>query len=156
MRWYHITEEKDKKIINRLEYSHSIESIALPMKKPLSERVFEGMMYEEQYGNRQGQRTDLSLRENSHEVMGRTDKNIAEKFAVGSEWTYRLAKKVMEKGTFELIKAMDAGLPVYLAATVAEQSHELQRRILNLSRKEIIAYVKEKTMDINKSSFKVT
>jgi DNA-binding transcriptional regulator YdaS (Cro superfamily) len=142
VRWYHLTEEKDKKIICRLEGNHPTADVALPSEKSFSERVFEAMSYEAELGNRRGKRTDLLLRENSHEVFGRTDKEVAKKFSIGSEWTYRLAKKVMQKGTFELIKAMDNGLSVSSAAVLAEEPHEQQRRILNLTKKEILTYAR--------------
>src|SRR5271154_354905 len=64
VRWYHLTEEKDEKIIQRLEKELPMKTLNTPPRtdKPLSERVFEAMAYEEKQGNRQGQRTDLPPR----------------------------------------------------------------------------------------------
>jgi hypothetical protein len=118
--------------------------------KPYSQKVFEAMTYEKQHcGHRQGQRTDLPLRENSHEVTGRTDIYLVETFDLGSEWQYRQGKKVMQQGVFELIQAMDDGLAVYLAAVLTEHSREEQHSLFREKTPEEIrvyalAMIKEK------------
>ena len=63
-------------------------------KKPFSQWIFEAMEYEKQFlDQRQGQRTDRTLREKSHEVKGRSDTSLTTLFDVGSEWKYRKGKK---------------------------------------------------------------
>lgn len=112
--------------------------------KPYSQKVFEAMEYEKQHcRHRQGQRTDRPLRENFHEVEGRTDHYLVEKFHLGCERAYRWGKTVMQNGVFELIQAMDDGLPVYLAATLAELSQKEQQSLFQeKSREEILRYAR--------------
>ena len=110
--------------------------------KPYSQKVFEAMTYEKLHcGHRQGQRTDLSLRENSHEVEGRTDIYLVKEFDLGSEWQYRQGKKVMQNGVFALIQAMDDWLPVYLAATLADLSKKEQQGLFQEKNREEILTV---------------
>ena len=49
----------------------------------------------------------------------------------------------MLDGIFELIKAMDNWLPVYLAAALTQYPREKQRWIFTLAQKEIRAYAQE-------------
>jgi DNA-binding XRE family transcriptional regulator len=158
VRRYHLTEEKDEEIILRLEKGLPVTVLNTPpcTDKLLSELVYEAMMLEkEKYGNRQGERTDLPLRQNFDEVAenrmnkslfkGRTDEEAAKTVGI-SRTKYRQAKKVLLYGSFELIKAMDDWLAAYLAAALATYSVEKQQWILNLPREEIIAYAKGKQL----------
>ena len=109
-----------------------------------SEKVRQAMNYEKQYGKRQGQRNDLKLCENSHKVNWRTDHEIAKLFQIGSEWTYRQAKKVITKGIPELIDRMNQKkLKVWVLAILSGCSPDEQRENLCKTDKEIIAYVKQ-------------
>ena len=91
-------------------------------------RSQEAMAYEKQHcSHRQGQRTDRQLRENFHEVKGRTDIYLVKKFHLGCAREYRWGKTVMQNGVFALIQAMDDWLPVYLAATLADLSRKEQQ-----------------------------
>lgn len=59
-------------------------------------------------GTRQGQRTDLVENSTKFE-KGRTDEIAANGGGFGSKDTYRAAQKVVQKGTPELVQAMDEG-----------------------------------------------
>lgn len=154
VRWYQLTEEKDMEIIRRLEKFSLPEQIGIsfPVKKLLSERVFEAIAHEERWGNRQGQRNDLHFVTNCDEVpkignnpclfKGRADVQAAKNVGL-NRTQYRDAKKVLLKGSFELIKAMDEWLKPYQAVKLTRYSLEKQQWILNLTRQEIIDYIKK-------------
>ena len=110
--------------------------------KPFSQKVFEAMEYEKQHcSHRQGQRTDRQLRENFHEVKGRTDIYLVKKFHLGCAREYRWGKTVMQNGVFALIQAMDDWLPVYLAATLADLSRKEQQGLFQEKNREEILTV---------------
>lgn len=87
----------------------------------VSERVAIAKAVEAEFGKRQGQRTDLrdenqggllgeELVDNYPQVeSGKTRELVARKAGFGSEFTYRNAKTVVEKGTPELVEAVDQG-----------------------------------------------
>lgn len=143
IRWYYFIDKIDEKIKRRIEEGASSPTkLSIPEKK-LSQRVFEAIEYENQLGSRQGKRNDLQLRLHSNEVQGRTAKNIANKFQIDSEWSYRQAKKVLLMGCYELIQEMDNGMAVSLAAKIARYPHKKQRLLLTMHYSEIIFYIKE-------------
>jgi len=78
-----------------------------------SERVAIGKAVEEVLGERRGgdRRSEESSVENStnENYVKRTDQIAAEKAGFGNKDTYRQAKTVTEKGTGELVEAMDTG-----------------------------------------------
>ncbi len=103
-----------------------------------SERVEIGRTIEAEIGNRQGERTDLGdeagddreLPQNLAEVLpGKETRDIAaEKAGFGNRETYRQAAKVVDKGTPELVKAMDDGLAPSTAAKLAELPKSEQKK----------------------------
>lgn len=167
VRWYKLTEEKDMDMIRRLEKSALPEQMdtSFPIKKLLSERVFEAMAQEERLGKRQGQRNDLYFVPNNDEVpqnannvclfKGRTDVQVARDIGL-NRTQYRDAKKVLLKGSFELIKAMDEWLKPYQAVKLTRYSLEKQHWILSLTRQEIMDYIKEKSSAVSKSAIEAT
>ena len=71
-------------------------------------------------GTRQGQRTDLKddeLGENFPEVVGRTSEVAAEAGGFGNRKTYEQAKSVVDDGSSETVKAMNAGQVAISAAS---------------------------------------
>ena len=82
-----------------------------------SERVAIGKTLEAEIGGRQGTRTDLELRRNCGEVAGRTVDVAAQKAGFGSAETYERAKSVIDRGSPELVQAMDSGDVSIHAAT---------------------------------------
>lgn len=144
IKWYQLMEFEYIQIKQAWKDSVANAIHLISNKASFSEKIKQAMEYERDLGLRQGKRTDLTLRENSHEVSGRTDEIVVKLFDIGSAWTYRQAKKVILKGCPELIQAMDAGLAVYLAAGLTRYPPEKQRWILSLSKKEVIAYAKGK------------
>ncbi|MER2527353.1 MAG: ParB N-terminal domain-containing protein, partial [Candidatus Competibacter denitrificans] len=105
-----------------------------------SERVAIGLAVEAELGKRQGQRTDLAhdsqtgmfaeLPVNLREVKSKETSEVAAKKAgYGSEKTYRDAKTVVQKGSPELIEAMDKGdIAISTAAKLADQPPEIQQQ----------------------------
>jgi hypothetical protein len=171
VRWYELTEEKDRDMIERLEKGLPSKMSDELLKKPekcLSERVHEAMILEKaHYGNRQGQRSDQHFVINSDEVdskagqskilktskavKGRTDEAVAKKFGF-NRTEYRDAKTVLLKGVPELIQAMDEGLKPYRAVKLTRYSREKQRWILSLSREEIMTYTNTTSKRQNKGN----
>ena len=147
VRWYQLVPQVDSRVKLRINGKTVLTAVGQPNlsdSRPFSQRVFEAMAYEEKYlKQRQGQRTDLQLRENSHEVGGRTDRYLVTTFLLGSEWNYRKAKKVMQGGIFELIQSMDDWLPISLAVALTLHSREEQEKIFKEKTKdEVIAYAR--------------
>jgi len=101
-----------------------------------SERVAIGKALEAELGNRQGQRTDVELRENFPEVeQGRTEEIAARKAGFGNYKTYEQAKKVVDHGAPELVEAMDSGdVSIHAASIIATQPPERQAEIVKTSR----------------------
>ncbi len=144
VKWHYFMGKIDEKIKRRIEEGASSTNQSIKnIQKSLSQRVFEAIEHEKQLGNRQGQRNDLSLRLNSNEVQERTAKNVAKLFQLNSEWAYRQAKQVLQRGCYELIQAMDNGLAISVAAKIACYSHKKQRWLLSLSHPEMVTYIKE-------------
>ena len=110
----------------------------------VSERVAIGKALEEQVGNRQGQRTDLELVQNSAQVAGEKTRELAAKQAgFGSHYTYDQAKKVVETGAPELVDAMDRGdVSVSAAAQLLSLDAEQQAEIVELPADERKAAIK--------------
>lgn len=112
----------------------------------ISERVAIGLEIEKRLGNRQGQRTDLELRQNFAEVpKGQRGLDVAAKKAgFHNPETYRQTKKVTEQGVPDLINKMDDGtVSISVAATVAEQPPEKQKEIAAQGKKEILEAAKK-------------
>ena len=145
VKWYQLMEDDYHKIKEEIkEKFHYTFNTDDGTSSSFSEIMKKAMEYEKQLGKHQGRRTDL-LREHSHEVLvGRTERHVAQLFHLGSEWTYRQAKKVMTTGIPELIKRLDQKhLKISVAAILARCSPEEQRAILLKSDKEIVVWVKE-------------
>ena len=101
------------------------------------ERVAIGEAIEAELGSRQGQRTDVELRENIPEVGARTTEIAAEKAGFGNRKTYEQAKKVVQSAEPEVAAAMDSGdLSISAAAVVADEPPEEQKRIVEMPKPE--------------------
>jgi hypothetical protein len=165
--WHQLIDQADTRVRRRLDESApTVHDSVRPVKKMLSERVYEAMMLEQtQCSGRQGQRTDLHFVPNYDEVTKnaddqgllkrRTDEKAAKQAGM-SRTKYRNAKKVLLKGTPELIQAMDEWLKPYRAVVLTQYSREKQQWILSLTRKEIIAYVKGEFPVIHPSPVNIT
>ena len=104
-----------------------------------SERVAIGAALEAEVGSRQGERTDLELRENFPEVPpgSRTAEIAAHMAGFGNRKTYEQAKRVVERAVDEVIAQMDSEeLSVNAAALIADQPPERQREIVGLPEPE--------------------
>ena len=111
-----------------------------------SERVAIAKAIEKKIGNRQGQRTDKTLRENIPEVAhGRRTREIAaEKAGFGNDKTFRQAAKVVKNGTPQLIQAMDDGrVSISAASILTDVDHDEQDEIVELDAKAILEAAKE-------------
>lgn len=117
---------------------------------PISERVKQGMIYEEalktqgrKYFEQKNSENPASSCENFHTRKNRTSAIAAEYAALGSYRSYYDAKQVVGSGNPALIQAMDEErIGISTAAKLTRYSLEEQNRILNLSHKEIITYTK--------------
>ena len=112
-----------------------------------SERVAIAETLNEKIGNRQGQRTDKELMDNCPEVpAGTTTREIvAEKAGFDNYKEYERAKHVVDKGTPELVAAMDNDeLPVSVAAKIADLPKAEQRAILKGDREQIRPALQQK------------
>lgn len=120
-----------------------------------SERVAIAKAVEMELGNRQGQRTDLPEKSddacqaelldserneyskkpslNLDDVKGvRTDQLAAKKAGFGNKDTYRQAKSVVEKGTPELVSAMDRGdVSIHAASDIVKLEQADQTQVLS-------------------------
>jgi hypothetical protein len=82
-------------------------------------------------GNRAG-RPSKNIPENSRELPKGVDtiEFAAAKGGFGNDFTYRQAKSVVDRGTPELVRAMDSGaLSINMASKLAERPHADQQRI---------------------------
>jgi ParB family chromosome partitioning protein len=116
-----------------------------------SERAAIGKAVEAEVGKRQGQRTD-QLPENFREVKGRETKEIAAKPAgFGNERTYRQAAMVVERGSPDLVAAMDRDVvSIAAAAAIARQPKEDQAQILAMpkeERREVVRQIRKTKAD---------
>jgi DNA modification methylase/ParB-like chromosome segregation protein Spo0J len=97
----------------------------------VSERVAIYRAIMSEIGSRQGQRTDLELREQIPEVAGRTDDFAAKRAGLGNRKTAQQAEKVVEGGVPSLVEAMDKGdVSISAAAEVACLPRKEQREML--------------------------
>jgi hypothetical protein len=102
-----------------------------------SERVAIAKAMEEEIPERRGNR---AIRPPGDELDGRTDDYVAKRVGFGGRRAYREARKVLDKGTTQLIEAMDQGkVPVTIAAQIAgaplaEQNNLLQEHCHALSK----------------------
>lgn len=97
----------------------------------ISERVAIGEQLERILGERRG-RPSEEISKNFYELKGqRTDELAAEKAGFGNHVTYRQAKEIIDKGTSDLVRAMDAELiPVSRAASLLDASPEFQKAVV--------------------------
>jgi DNA-binding transcriptional regulator YdaS (Cro superfamily) len=117
---------------------------ALPHLFIFDEYVAIGSAIEEALGDRQGERTELALRQNFVEVKGRTDEFIAKLLGFGNRQTYRQAKRVCQLGGRKLIEAINLGqFRISTAALLTQFSIEYQQHILSWPREEIKAFVRQ-------------
>lgn len=114
-----------------------------------SERVAIGKEVEAFLGKRQGQRTDIiapELRANCPEVeSGQRNRDVAAKAAgFDSAKTYERAKQVVEKGTPELVQAVDQGnVSISAAATLATLPPDEQKSALSTGREATLERVRQ-------------
>ena len=111
-----------------------------------SERVAIAQAIEKQVGNRQGQRTDKTLRGKIPEVTPgkRTREIAAEKAGFGNDKTYRQAVKVVQNGSSKLIQAMDEGrVSISAASILLDADSDEQDAIVELDEKAILRAAKE-------------
>jgi hypothetical protein len=111
-----------------------------------SERVAIANAIEKQVGNRQGQRTDKTLRGKIPEVAPgkRTREIAAEKSGFGNDKTYRQAANVVLNGTQRLVQAMDDGrVSISAASILTDADPEEQDAIVELDEKAILQAAKE-------------
>ena len=110
-----------------------------------TERIAIGKAVEEEAGERQGKRTDLSpdstaikLREQFPGVSRPRTRDLAAKTAgFNNPRTYQMAKRVVETGTCELTTAMDKGeVSVSAAAKIAAKPPDEQNRLLAMPKNE--------------------
>ena len=112
-----------------------------------SERAAIGKAIEEELGNRHGQRTDKrkdfsAIAEES--PQGNTIDLAAKRAGFQSAETFERAKRVTEKGTPDLVAAMDAGeISIDAAARIASQPRMEQSRIVQLPKEERREIVKQ-------------
>jgi len=107
----------------------------------ISECVALAMVYENELGDRKGQRSDLRLCENFPNVKGRTQEIAAHRVGLKNYKTYQQAKRVIQLGIPELVHAMDSKqISISLAAKLAALQAEEQRKVLqhSHSKKEVI------------------
>lgn len=106
----------------------------------LSDRAELAIFYEKKLGNRQGQRNDLK----NEAFQGRTDEKIAKLSGFPSKNICRYAKKVVLHGIPELIKAMNQkDISAYSAYQVSHLPQDIQRELVQKTKKEITARLKE-------------
>ncbi|MEO5346523.1 MAG: ParB N-terminal domain-containing protein [Magnetococcus sp. YQC-9] len=114
-----------------------------------SERVAIGKEVEAFLGKRQGQRTDIvapELVENFPQVdPGIKTRDVAAKAAgFGNGKTYQQAKQVVEKGSPELVQAMDTGdVSISAAATLATLPPQEQKSVLANGREATLERVRQ-------------
>lgn len=111
-----------------------------------SERVAIAKAIERQIGNRRGQRTDKQLVGKIPQVQPgkKTRETAAEKAGFGNDKTYRQAAKVVQRGTSNLIHAMDEGkVSISAASILADADSDEQEAILELDEKAILRAAKE-------------
>lgn len=101
-----------------------------------SERRAIAAAIEAELGNRKGQRTDLGA--NAPKLpKGKTADIAAKRAGFGSRETYERAKVATDRGTPDLVAAMDKGeLSITAAATIASQPETEQGRILAMPKDE--------------------
>lgn len=115
----------------------------------LSDRVIAGILLEKQLGNRKGSRSDLLASQKGDkpgrkcdQVRGKTSQFAAKAVGFASKDTYLRAKKVVEKGIFNLVNAMDAQqLSISIAAAIADLPPEEQEQLLTQSKKNIMTII---------------
>lgn len=110
----------------------------------LSERVAIGVSYGKKLGKHQGARTDLKPCQNFSKLKRhRSEKSEVDYVGFNNRETYRQAKRVIECGSWELIDAMDSGhIAISAAVKLIDLPQSEQLKILQLSKKEIIAQIK--------------
>lgn len=136
---------------NSRVHDHEIQDLVQASKISISERVIAGVAYEEATGSRQGARTDLSPGINLTQVKGKTTALAAKHAGFNSRSTYLSAKKVISRGIFKLVQAMDEKIiSIFVAASIAEQKPEEQEIILSQDRKQIIKIAKQLRADKKK------
>lgn len=120
----------------------------------ISERAAVGIDLEKQWGKRQGSRSDLTfkaqssrpketkasdaLRRNRTQVKGKTSALVAKEAGFASRDSYMRAKKVVQKGIFQLVQAMDKRLiSISMASEIADLPPDQQSQLLTKNSHEI-------------------
>ena len=108
-----------------------------------SEREAIGRALEQEYEGRHGGDRKSRAADAALDPKGKTADIAAKRAGFGSAETYERAKTVVEKGTPELVAAMDSGeMTIAAAATVATQEPGEQTRILSMPKDKRSAAVK--------------
>jgi ParB-like chromosome segregation protein Spo0J len=115
-----------------------------------SERAAIGRAIEEELGSRKGQRTDLAA--NAAKLPeGKTADLAAKRAGFKSAETFERAKTVTDRGTSELVQAMDTGkISISAAAAIASQPKAEQQRIVQMPKdqqREIVRNIKKTKAD---------
>ena len=119
----------------------------------VTERLEIAQRIAERMGARQGQRNDIGTSGNISRSKGYTRDIAAKQSGLGSGKTLEAAKKVVEKGTPELVKAMDEGkVSIHAAAAIATLPEATQRHV-DYTNKAQIRQAKEKAEQKNRISF---
>lgn len=130
---FHLVEYLDPKIRKKLE-----NRLTVTINPKFSESIALAMAFEAEFCERRGRPKQNNCR-NLDELKGRTDEIVAKKYGFFSKDRYRQAKKIVQLGVTELIDALDnQQLSLSLAAKLAKLSATEQRRLLQLSKKEIL------------------
>lgn len=115
-----------------------------------SERAAIGKAVEEELGNRKGMRTDLGPIAPTSD-KGRTADLAAHRAGFTDRKTYERAKTVADRGTPELIAAMDKGeIKIDAAAKIATQPKTDQKRIVKMpkdERREVVRQIRKTKAD---------
>ena len=112
-------------IVSILKGEHDANAYAKPWTPSEQVAIADAMVAEmEERRGRPG-----NIPDNYPELRGRETRSVAaEKAGFGSDFTYRQARTVVQKGVPELVEAMDRGdVSISAAATIAKQPVEVQR-----------------------------
>lgn len=149
--------QQDKKTVPawRILFSHLLEKryslTELIQNFLMSERAAIGIAVKKYLGNRQGERTDLKLGQNSARVKGRTDVILASLLGFGCKESYRQIEKIQLLGSQKLIQYVDEKkLAPSTAAKLTHFNTRKQEAILTRDRKEILNFIyRSKNKEIN-------
>lgn len=133
--------------------AHQYSAIQLHQIFKLSERIAIGLAIEKHLCKRQRQKNSYIDQKIFFKTPGRTDELIARLLSFGNRQSYLQAKKVYLQGIPALIKVVDARhISVSTAAALACLPEKQQKKIIALSKKDIIRFVKKINNNFNGSA----